>query len=133
MAGDRRDSARGDEDDKVVKSDRKLAAWKLTGWFRRFLSDFRESRDGLDRLHEEIEGAPRGMKYRRKAETIEAVKFESGGDLPAWALRRLDRGRIFTEDGAISVKDGDYICRSSDGSIYPIKADVFEKMYEAVE
>lgn len=84
------------------------------------------------------------MKYRRKAETIEAWLVTRDGH-PSWLSEALNGGvawyqggevpfyTIATEDGARRACVGDYICRSSDGSIYPIKADVFEKMYEAVE
>jgi hypothetical protein len=78
------------------------------------------------------------MKYRRKAETIEAVKFDGEEALPDWAAGPFmysDGQRVFVTPGhhITRVTPGDYIVRTEYGDIYPIKADVFEKMYEAVE
>lgn len=81
-------------------------------------------------------------KYRKKPVVIDA--FLLGVDAkPEW-FRESEVATIeLTEDtieicyintleGVMTAIEGDYIIRGVNGELYPCKADIFEKTYEAV-
>ena len=40
---------------------------------------------------------------------------------------------IWTLEGVMTIKEGDWIIKGVEGEFYPCKPDIFEKTYEAVE
>ena len=88
------------------------------------------------------------MKFRKKPVEIEAVKWEGGkiSEVTPWisealnknpyeegAIMRVgDKVMIFTLEGEMTAKDGDYIIRGVEGEIYPCKPDIFNKTYDVV-
>ena len=92
------------------------------------------------------------MKYRKKPVVIEAFQYD--GDIvninaPDWAIEAINSGTMFydaedsdsppcelfisTLEGIHHVSVGDYIIQGANGELYPCKADIFEKTYEAAE
>ena len=90
------------------------------------------------------------MKFRKKPVVIEAVQWL--GDrfntaAPDWIGKALvkktasigsifrfgDDVQIFTLEGMMLAKPGDYIIRGIKGELYPCKPDIFEATYEPVE
>lgn len=85
-------------------------------------------------------------KYRKKPVVIEA--FHLGiEDAPEWFIEAVEQDnvafvvspdgcvkcKIRTLEGVMEANAGvDYIIRGVDGELYPCKADIFEKTYEAV-
>lgn len=90
------------------------------------------------------------MKYRKKPIIIEAFQLNERGlvgedwfwdavsnniiithdfgkfhEAPAWC-------EIKTLEGTMKAVTGDYILQGVNGEIYPCKAEIFEKTYEAV-
>lgn len=90
------------------------------------------------------------MKYRKKPIIIEAFQLNERGlvgedwfwdavsnniiithnfgkfhETPAWC-------EIKTLEGTMKAVTGDYILQGVNGEIYPCKAEIFEKTYEAV-
>lgn len=88
------------------------------------------------------------MKYRKKPVIIEAVQFDRSKaeknvakyypmvtDLASSTTalgveEREDRFFIYTLEGSMTVKDGDYIIQGVEGEFYPCKPDIFEKTYD---
>ncbi len=87
-------------------------------------------------------------KYRKKPLVVEA--FQLGEDYtPPWFKYEEMRGNavlwedpaagirqqatVKTRDGWKNAKGGDYILRTGDGEIYPLRPDVFLANYAAVE
>lgn len=91
------------------------------------------------------------MKFRKKAVTIEAMKFtgteESVREIEAWAdpsmrkfisyqkLTDMPGCRLLIEtlEGRMAASPGDWIIRGVNGEFYPCKPDIFAKTYERVE
>lgn len=95
------------------------------------------------------------MKYRKKPVVIEAFKWTGGPDQaedPIWAIKALKKDffseigamrtivvagivvmEIFTLEGRMVAKQGDYIIQGIKKEIYPCKPDIFEATYEKVE
>lgn len=95
------------------------------------------------------------MKYRKKPVVVEAVKyplFEYADnplafDPPAWILRAVEEGTIWSEfrsedywyliiktlEGEMTVSPDDWIIRGVKGELYPCKPDIFEATYELVD
>lgn len=96
------------------------------------------------------------LKFRKKPVVIEAVRFglQEYGDnpltfehVPAWLAQAIDEGAIQpvfrgedywyltvkTLEGPMTAGPGDWIIRGVEGELYPCKASVFDKTYEAVE
>ncbi len=85
-------------------------------------------------------------KYRKKPVVIDA--FHLGVDAePEWFVKAKADGiveaiQVFDERGfyyihtlegeMIATRKSDYIIRGVNGELYPCKADIFEKTYEAV-
>lgn len=90
------------------------------------------------------------MRYRRKPEKVEAFQFGADCEItaPDWfavAVQKeqvsIDRAitdgavriygcTIMTDTGKMKAKNGDYIVRAADGSIFPVKRQKFKKQYE---
>lgn len=93
------------------------------------------------------------MQYKRKAEMVEAFQFGAAVEIsaPDWFMKELEKERIFIDravtDGAVRIygctittvygkqkaKNGDYIVRAADGSIFPVKKSKFKSQYERAE
>ena len=93
------------------------------------------------------------MQYKRKAEMVEAFQFGAAVEIsaPDWFMKELEKERIFIDraitDGAVRIydctittvygkqkaKNGDYIVRAADGSIFPVKKNKFKSQYERAE
>lgn len=80
------------------------------------------------------------MKYRKKPVVIEAIRWL--GDLPLpeefadMGFFEHENGydlEIFTLEGVVIARQGDYIIKGVKGEFYPCKADIFEMTYEKVE
>lgn len=102
-------------------------------------------------------------KYRKKPVVIEAVKFIAGSEVPVMNFLGLTeeyklidskaapihyRNKIaeiliyqpevaslyiYTLEGKMEAKSGDYIIKGVNGEFYPCKPDIFEKTYEFFE
>lgn len=102
-------------------------------------------------------------KYRKKPVEIEAVRWtgenvdeikefvgvqakftyytcpdDSHYDYASWNEPPRDRDYltsldIYTLEGRMQAKEGDYIIRGVNGEFYPCKPDIFEKTYDKVE
>lgn len=91
------------------------------------------------------------MKYIKKPVVVEAFQLDdSGFNIEDWfwdavskndiithgLLERFYCGPIWCEiktlEGIMRANPGDYIIKGVNGEIYPCKADIFEKTYEAV-
>jgi hypothetical protein len=84
--------------------------------------------------------------YRKKPVVIEAELF-TPGDAAGIALARWCGGEYFpaipsnvtpvifiaTMEGRMEARPGDWIIKGVQGEFYPIKNDIFEQTYEAVE
>lgn len=84
-------------------------------------------------------------QYRKKPVVIEAMQFTSGfamraadwcqgevflvSDKPPSSVYEL---RIYTLEGWMTAKDGDWIIKGVQGEFYPCKPDIFAATYEAV-
>ncbi|MET3298736.1 UNVERIFIED_ORG: hypothetical protein ABIC81_005523 [Bacillus proteolyticus] len=90
-------------------------------------------------------------EYRKKPIVIEAFKFYVDS-IPDWFMDKVSSNDIIlhncnykrygideayceikTLEGVMIGKGGDYIIKGVNGEIYPCKADIFEKTYEAVD
>lgn len=79
--------------------------------------------------------------YRKKPVVVEAVKLtydnidevkallESGTRLFCTGLCRV---KIWTLEGIMEARPGDYIIKGVNGECYPCKPDIFAKTYEEV-
>lgn len=94
------------------------------------------------------------MKYRKKPVVIDAIQYrvhrlkeaiEFTGKHPkfdqwfkSWEDYenhvRMDRCvfKVFTLEGVMEARDGDYLIKGIKGEFYPCKPDIFEATYEAV-
>jgi hypothetical protein len=91
------------------------------------------------------------MKYRKKPVVIDAVLW-TGDNLKevisfstlhqsaskwTWEeyeeIVKRDGLKIFTLEGTMSARIGDWIIRGVKGEIYPCKPDIFEATYEKIE
>lgn len=92
------------------------------------------------------------MKYRKKPVIVEAFRLTDDVEMiaPDWFTqavagekvcidRSLNDGvmhiygcTIDTLEGRMHARMGDYIIRGVNGELYPCKADIFEKTYDAV-
>lgn len=93
------------------------------------------------------------MKFRKKPVVIQAMLFtgENGREIQIWAHRGLPAmancivrvispyldGRtlmsVRTLEGEMFASPGDWIVKGIKGEFYPVKPDIFEDTYEAVE
>lgn len=92
------------------------------------------------------------MKYRKKPVIIEAIQVDGTSSNVAeveWFLRNVrhrrgvvdgnpgfERGwgfEIYTLEGVMLARPGDYIVRGVQGEFYPVKPDIFEATYEPAE
>lgn len=93
------------------------------------------------------------MRYIRKPETVDVFQFGADAEVsaPDWFMKELEKERIFIDraitDGAVRIygctittvygkqkaKNGDYIVRAADGSIFPVKKNKFKSQYERAE
>lgn len=96
-------------------------------------------------LSTERKGKKTMSKYRKKPVVIDAFLLDSNSGAPHWFLQAVETGvveihhkkkyillKIKTLEGTMKAKEGDYIIQGVNGEIYPCKADIFEKTYEAV-
>ncbi len=87
-------------------------------------------------------------RYRKIPVEVEAFRFNDDilwGSLLLWAnhLVRLDKGDWKTptqyfiydrlHDTWVQFEEGDYLVKGVQGEYYPVKADIFQATYEAVE
>ena len=102
------------------------------------------------------------MKYRKRPVVIEAFQYDgdminSSGKpyVPEWAISAVNNNTMYydgselfihtlegdhhvtelfihTLEGDHHVTVGDYVIQGINGELYPCKADIFEKTYEAV-
>ncbi len=92
------------------------------------------------------------MKYRKKPVIVEAFRLTDDVEMIApewftqavidevvWIDRSLSGGHVHiygctirTPEGKMHAKLGDYIIQGFNGELYPCKAEIFEKTYEAV-
>jgi hypothetical protein len=81
-------------------------------------------------------------RFRKKPVEIEAVQFT--GDNPQEVMVLADeqtmvfrRERktllISTLEGEMTARPGDWVVKGVKGEVYPVKPDIFEATYEAVE
>jgi len=77
-------------------------------------------------------------KYRKKPIVISAIKF-TGNNCKAildWLGEKAVCGAylvlIYTLEGVMRAKPGDYIIKGINGEFYPCKPDIFEKTYEEI-
>jgi hypothetical protein len=84
------------------------------------------------------------MKYRKKPVVVEAFQWKGHGfvKFPEWWERAVQSGEVFSQgkkafietlEGRMTATPSDYIIQGVNGEIYPCKADIFEKTYEAAE
>lgn len=86
------------------------------------------------------------MKFRKKPVVIDACQLPPTGDFDiepflTWATSMgLDYESehdecllIHTLEGTMTASPGDWIIRGVKGEFYPVKPDIFEATYEAVE
>lgn len=86
-----------------------------------------------------------GMKFRKKPVVIEAMQVPRRGDqsdfhkLVAWLPENGWRNvagyaiEIDTLEGTMRADMGDWIIKGVKGEFYPIKDEIFEATYEAVD
>lgn len=82
------------------------------------------------------------MKFRKKPVEVEAVQWtgENVGEIKSFAgldvsVQYYDLPptlRIYTLEGVMTAKPGDWIIKGVQGELYPCKPDVFEKTYEPI-
>ena len=84
----------------------------------------------------------RPMKYRKKPVIVEAQMLTEDNidELAKWShgVIRIDETfemwiDIYTIEGIMKARVGDYIIQGVKGEFYPCKADIFEATYEVVE
>jgi hypothetical protein len=81
------------------------------------------------------------MKFRKKPVVIEAVQWtgENLEELRAFVPEEFRHNKIhepmgiWTLEGVMTIKEGDWIIKGVEGEFYPCKPDIFEATYEAVE
>lgn len=89
-------------------------------------------------------------QFRKKPAVVEAMRItdiirgaaEAWFDLPDWFRDAYEIGAIIISSDKLTIKtlegslvgnDDDWLIRGVAGEIYPCKADIFEKTYEAVD
>jgi hypothetical protein len=80
------------------------------------------------------------MRYRKKPVVIDAFQWWPGVAPPDWMRSRDDwvvsQGTsvmtIYTLEGTMSARPGDWIIRGVQNEIYPCRNDIFEATYEPV-
>lgn len=81
------------------------------------------------------------MKYRKKPVVIEAEQVQAGmlGDLISSAIAggfarstEHDGILIYTLEGEMLARPGDWIIKGVAGEFYPCKPDIFAKTYDPV-
>lgn len=89
-------------------------------------------------------------KFRKKPVVIEAIQFDgthqSGVAIWDWSNQevkpvasgrtepgKLDGMLIYTLEGILQAKPGDWIIKGVKGELYPCKPDIFDATYEKVE
>ena len=79
-------------------------------------------------------------KYRKKPVVVEAIQYTN--ESFSTIINLLDDKnadfyneeiRIFTLEGVMAARKGDYIIKGINGEFYPCKPDIFKKIYEVVE
>lgn len=88
-------------------------------------------------------------KFRKKPVIVDAVKFD-GTEKSILEIMRLNRPKdggaarpvqvdhggktlfIHTLEGKMEANLGDWIVKGTEGELYPVKPDIFEETYEAV-
>jgi hypothetical protein len=78
-------------------------------------------------------------KYRKKPVVIEAMQFTGSNDVDIWSWVGPDcEGidirdgwvNIYTLEGTITGRTGDWIIRGVKGEFYPIQDEIFRMTYE---
>ena len=89
----------------------------------------------------------------KKAGKVDVFQFGADAEVsaPSWFMKELEKEQIFINrvitDGATKVygctittaygkqraKNGDYIVRAANGSIFPVKKNIFRTQYERVK
>ena len=80
------------------------------------------------------------MKYRKKPIVIEAVKWTGTNltELLNFVPKEIRHNKmhepmgIITQEGVMTINEGDYIIKGIKGEFYPCKPDIFEMSYETV-
>lgn len=78
------------------------------------------------------------MKYKKRPVAVEAWKNTAGSPIPDWLQGRGtyiagNVSFITTLEGIMRVDPEDWIIQGIRGEIYPVKDDIFQATYEAVE
>ncbi len=88
-------------------------------------------------------GSERPRRFRKKPVVIHA--FQYGHETaPDWALNAIRDGKIsscreagyaeiFTLEGTMTARKGDWIVLGIKNELYPVKPDIFEATFEEVE
>ena len=94
--------------------------------------------------------------YRKKPVEVQAFRFNGdqtdSSNVPDWFLAEFPKGKwfvasfredetgiyrkcimIYTLEGLVTAKPGDWIIRGVVGELYPCRDDIFQATYEAVE
>lgn len=84
-------------------------------------------------------------KYRKKPVVIEAIQFDGENESEIHAFingkQYMEHGynsedgdylNIYTLEGVMEARPGDYIIKGVQGEFYPIKEDIFLETYEPV-
>lgn len=72
--------------------------------------------------------------YRKRPVVIEAVQYRDGMPLPGVTANGAGSGAwIETLEGALDVREGDWIITGVAGEIYPCKDAIFRQTYEPVD
>lgn len=76
--------------------------------------------------------------YVKRPLKVRAFQFTMGGKLPNWILKLASVAYhegwmdIFTEEGLVTVRDGDFVIQNMRGEISTCKPYLFEETYEYV-
>lgn len=79
-------------------------------------------------------------KYRKRPMVVEAIQLERGNfeEAAEWSGSELlsdGHGQLLmvpTIHGQVVARQGDWVIRGTQGEAYPVTADVFAQIYEAV-
>lgn len=82
------------------------------------------------------------MKYKKRPETIEAYRFRVDAIVPSWFTDLVQAKAVTLHEDEtcsfqagnqlISASKGDYLVLDFDGSVYAVRAELFERNYERV-
>ena len=78
---------------------------------------------------------PAMARYMKKPVVVEAVQWFRHGDHPAVHAESADDsfGFIDTLEGRLRVEPGDWVITGVAGENYPVKPDIFDRLYTPAE